>query len=266
LIELIQENDGRECNHSSELRGMTAVVTGSARGIGRAIALELAAAGAQVVVHGRVSADAAAEVCREIEKLGRASEVILCDLADSDQRRQLVERAWKWQGSIDIWVNNAGAASWSFDEKLRQLWQVDVLATVELARLVGRRMKQRGRGVLLNVGWDQAEQGMAGESGELFATVKGAIMAFTRSLAQSLAPEVRVNCLAPGWIKTGWGEQASESWQRRATQDALLQRWGTPSDVARVARFLASPAAAFVAGQIVAVNGGFRFGSHTGIE
>jgi 3-oxoacyl-[acyl-carrier protein] reductase len=68
-----------------------------------------------------------------------------------------------------------------------------------------------------------------------------------------------VNCLAPGWIKTSWGEATSEYWQQRATGEALLGRWGTPEDVARVARFLASPAAGFVTGQIIPVNGGFRY-------
>jgi 3-oxoacyl-[acyl-carrier protein] reductase len=79
-------------------------------------------------------------------------------------------------------------------------------------------------------------------------------------LAKSLAPQVRVNCLAPGWIKTAWGEQASAYWQERARQESLLQRWGTPEDVARAARFLVAPAAAFITGQVLAINGGFRNG------
>ena len=113
-----------------------------------------------------------------------------------------------------------------------------------------------GEGVILNMGWDRAERGMEGDSGELFAAAKGAIMAFTRSLARSLAPQVRVNCLALGWIKTTWGEHASEYWQKRAARESLLARWGTPEDVARVARFLASPDAAGITGQIVAVASG----------
>jgi NAD(P)-dependent dehydrogenase (short-subunit alcohol dehydrogenase family) len=117
-------------------------------------------------------------------------------------------------------------------------------------------MKQRGAGVILNMGWDQAETGMAGDSGEMFAAVKGAVMAATRSLAKSLAPEVRVNCLAPGWIRTEWGEHASAEWQLRARRESLLGRWGTPEDVARVACFLASPAAEFINGQVVHINGG----------
>ena len=81
-------------------------------------------------------------------------------------------------------------------------------------------------------------------------------MAFSRSLAVSLAPEVRVNCLAPGWIRTTWGEQASDAWQKRAVDETPLGRWGAPEDVAAVARFLVSPAAAFVTGQSVRINGG----------
>jgi len=134
------------------------------------------------------------------------------------------------------------------------------MATIRLSRLVGQRMVAAGGDrppVILNMGWDQADVGMAGDSGEMFAAVKGAVIAFTRSLAKSLAPKVRVNCLAPGWIKTAWGEQASAAWQERARAESLLQRWGTPEDVARVARFLASPAAAFVNGQVVSINGGF---------
>src|SRR5205085_5211030 len=112
--------------------------------------------------------------------------------------------------------------------KLAELWAVDVAATVLLARDVGERMRAQGRGVILTVGWDQAETGMDGDSGQLFAATKGAVMAFTRSLALSLAPAVRVNCLAPGWVRTAWGEQASEAWQRRARRETPLDRWGTP--------------------------------------
>jgi 3-oxoacyl-[acyl-carrier protein] reductase len=148
------------------------------------------------------------------------------------------------------------AAQWSFAEKFSQLWQVDVAGSIDLARAVGGRMHQRGSGVIINIGWDQAETGMAGDSGEMFAAAKGAVMAFTRSLAKSLAPAVRVNCIAPGWIRTAWGEEASEYWQRRAVNESLVQRWGTPEDVARAARFIASPAGSFINGQVIAVNGG----------
>jgi 3-oxoacyl-[acyl-carrier protein] reductase len=246
-----------------ELASQTAVVTGSSSGIGRAIAIGLAAAGADVLIHAAKNESGASETAAEVRKQGRQSHVLLADLADPSALDQFADAAWNWRGHVDIWINNAGvdtltgeAAKWSFDKKLAALWAVDVAATIRLSRTIGYRMKQRGRGVILNIGWDQAEAGMAGDSGELFAASKGAVMAFTRSLAKSLAPQVRVNCLAPGWIKTAWGETASEAWQQRAQSESLLHRWGTPEDIAQAAAFLASPAAGFITGQVVPVNGG----------
>jgi len=187
----------------------------------------------------------------------------MADLASRDAGDQLVDRAWElWQG-LDAWLHIAGAdtltgenARLPFDQKLDLLWEVDVVSTIRLCREVGSRMKAQGHGTIVTMGWDQAETGMEGDSGELFAATKGAVMAFTRSLALSLAPEVRVNCLAPGWIRTSWGESAPAAWNDRAIREAPLARWGTPEDVAQVACFLAGPAASFVTGQVVRINGG----------
>jgi 3-oxoacyl-[acyl-carrier protein] reductase len=248
------------------LAGQTAVVTGASGGIGRAIALALAEAGANIVVHGYRRRETAEAVANDIRRLGREATVLLADLAEAGQCAAFADSAWNWRGGVDIWANIAGAdvltgeaANWPFEQKLAALWQVDVLATFVLSRTIGERMKAHGSGVILNMGWDQAEQGMAGDSGQMFATVKGAVMAFSRSLAQSLAPQVRVNCLAPGWIRTAWGEAASEYWQERAVRQSLRGRWGTPDDVARAAVFLAAPAADFITGQIIPINGGFRY-------
>jgi NAD(P)-dependent dehydrogenase (short-subunit alcohol dehydrogenase family) len=115
-------------------------------------------------------------------------------------------------------------------------------------------MKSGAGGVILNLGWDQADTGMEGDSGQLFAATKTAVMAFTKCLA--LAPEVRVNCLAPGWIRTAWGSQASSRWQERVEEETPLGQCGTPEDVAAAARWLASPAAAYITGQVIRVNGG----------
>lgn len=253
-------------NSSAELAGQTAVVTGASKGIGRAIALELAAAGADVLVHGHSNGAAARKVAEEVRRRGGGSAVLLYDLADSAQQQRMFEEAWSWRKGVDIWVNNAGAdvltgrgTKETFEEKIERLWRVDVMSTIRLSRLAGKRMRQTG-GVIINMGWDQVDHGMAGDSGEMFAAIKGAVMAFSRSLAQSLAPNVRVNCLAPGWIRTAWGQQASPQWQTRARGDSLSGRWGTPEDVARVARFLVSPAAGFINGQCVAINGGFQYG------
>jgi 3-oxoacyl-[acyl-carrier protein] reductase len=266
LSDLIRHSENSGSAGSDHLYGATAVVTGSSSGIGKAIALELAAAGANVLVHARTSRDAALNVATKIRSLGREVEVAMFDLAVPAADEQLLDVAWQWRGGVDIWVNNAGAdvvtgerARLSFAEKLELLWRVDVAATIHLSRMVGQRMKQRGSGVILNMGWDQAEHGMGGDSGEMFGPIKGAVMAFSRSLAQTLAPEVRVHCVAPGWIKTAWGDGASKYWQERACRESLLNRWGTPEDVARVARFAVSPAASFMTGHVFPVNGGFRY-------
>lgn len=251
------------------LQGKTAVVTGSSSGIGRAIALRLAEAGAAVHVHCKSRREEAEQVAAAIQAYGTDATVGVADLSDSEARNAFSNLAWQWQQGVDIWVNNAGAdvltgdmATASYEEKLARLWEVDVLATVHLSRQVGAWMQQRStptaRPSLINIGWDQADVGMAGESGEMFAAIKGAVMAFSKSLAKSLAPEVRVNCVAPGWIKTSWGETASDYWQQRACQEALLGRWGTPQDVAEAVYFLASSKADFITGHVLPVNGGFR--------
>lgn len=230
------------------LAGLRALVTGSTSGIGAAIATALADHGAEVITHGRRTGP------------GRH---VAADLRDPAQIDRLANDAWNAFGPLDVLVCNAGAdtltgeaAKWSFDEKLDALLAIDLRATMRLARDLGARMKAQGRGCVLTVGWDQAETGMEGDSGQLFAAVKGAITCFTRSLALSLAPEVRVNCLAPGWIRTAWGETASPVWQERVRDETPLGVWGLPEDVAAAAVWLAAPSARFLTGQTVRVNGG----------
>ncbi len=254
-------HDACQADPRPELAGLRAMVTGSTSGIGRAIAIEFAAAGADVIVHGgrsRLKAEQTAALCRVN---GGESDVILADLRVADECERLFEAAWAKK--VDIWINNAGAdtltgeaGSWNFERKLAELWTVDVEATIRLSRSVGDRMKKGEGGVIVNMGWDQAETGMEGDSGQLFAATKSAIMAFSKSLALTLAPKVRVNCLAPGWIRTAWGDQASDPWQERVRRETPLDRWGTPKDVAKAARWLVSSDAAFITGQVIRVNGG----------
>jgi 3-oxoacyl-[acyl-carrier protein] reductase len=242
---------------------MRTIVLGSTSGIGLAVALALAEQGADVIVHGRHSRKSADDVAEKIAQMGRKSAVLMADLADRSAGDELVDRAWSLWGGLDAWLHLAGAdtltgraARLSFDAKLDLLWSVDVAATIRLCRDVGARMASQGSGSIVTMGWDQAETGMEGDSGELFAATKGAILAFSRSLALSLAPKVRVNALAPGWIKTAWGHGASQAWQDRALAETPLARWGTPDDVAAAACFLVSTAASFLTGQIIRVNGG----------
>jgi 3-oxoacyl-[acyl-carrier protein] reductase len=246
-----------------DLSGRRVVVTGASSGIGRAVALEFARAGADVVIHSRSSNPVVLAVRDECRQMGHRAEHLAMTFDKSCDWRAFVDRAWKILGGIDVWVNNAGAdllttpaAKHDFLDKLQMLLDVDVRSTLLLSKEVGRRMLDAGRGVILNIGWDQAERGMGGDSGELFAAAKSAIMGFTRSLAVSLAPTVRVNCIAPGWIRTAWGERASEAWQERVVRETPLARWGTPEDVAWLARFLASDQAAYITGQIINANGG----------
>ncbi len=248
---------------SRALTGLRAAVLGSTSGIGRAVALALAEAGADVIIHGRRDPDAAEKVAAACREHGVCAEILMADLADRAAQDQLADRAWELWNGLDAWLHLAGAdtltgagARLAFDAKLDRLWAVDVVATIRLCRSVGQRMHARGGGSIVTMGWDQAETGMEGDSGELFAATKGAVMAFTRSLAFSLAPTVRVNAVAPGWIKTGWGEHASDVWQNRVVRETPLARWGTPEDVVRVCRFLVGPDAVFLTGQTVRVNGG----------
>ncbi|MSR60252.1 MAG: SDR family oxidoreductase [Planctomycetaceae bacterium] len=247
----------------ADLSGCQALVTGASSGIGRAIALELARAGADVIVHCRASIADAQTVADECRQLGRTSLVLTADFSDAAQLGPFVERAFEQFPSLSVWVNNAGvdllagaAAKLEYATKLQLLLDIDVTSSLLLSREAGQRMRAAAGGSILNIGWDQADRGMEGDSGELFAAAKNAIMGFTRSLALSLAPEVRVNCIAPGWIRTAWGEKAGDPWQERVLKETPLRRWGTPDDIARLARFLVSPDAAYITGQVINANGG----------
>ena len=251
------------------------VVTGSSSGIGRQIAIELAEDGIDIVVHAARNMEGANEVANLVRQTGREALVVQQDFSDARLLDDFVKRCWDWKSSVDVFVNNAGAdvltgdaVAWDFETKLNAVLQVDVVATLVLSRDVGKRMRDAFamdsiRRSIINIGWDQAKQGMAGDCGEMFAASKGAIMAASKSLAQSLAPGVRVNCIAPGWIQTSWGEGASSEWQSVAKHDSLLERWGTPQDVAAIARFLASESAEFINGQVICANGGFRYGGQS---
>lgn len=245
------------------LTGKCAIVTGGSSGIGRAIAMEFARAGANLIVHYSKSDVAAAEVSEEARQLGVRSRTLAANFSETRGIEAFVDQAFSVWNGLDIWVQNAGvdlltgdAAKLDYSAKLERLLDVDVRAGMLLTKLAGRRMVTAGQGSIVTIGWDQSDRGMAGDSGELFSAAKNAIMGFSRSLAMSLSPTVRVNCIAPGWIKTAWGDTASNSWQQRVLDETPLKRWGRPEDIAKLARFLVSDDAAYITGQVINCNGG----------
>ena len=245
-------------------RGRAVLVTGASSGIGRGIALAFARAGADVAVTYRANAAGAEDVAKAIQALGRRAVVLHLDLADAARIRQVGEAARDAFGRLDTWVNNAGAdiltgagASLSDVEKLDLLLAVDlrgtVLASWEAAALLGT---QPDGGVIINMSWDHVLTGMEGRNPQMYSAVKGGILSFSKSLARSVAPKVRVNILAPGWIETAFGENLDDERHRAVAASTPLGRWGVPDDVAGAAVFLASPAASFMTGQMLMVGGG----------
>jgi 3-oxoacyl-[acyl-carrier protein] reductase len=249
---------------ATPLADLVVLVTGASSGIGRAIALAAARAGADVALTYRANVDGAREVEHDIVSLGRRAAVIQLDVRDDTSTRAVGPAARDALGRLDVWVNNAGAdiltgsgATLPADERLDLLLAVDLRGTVvaswRAAELLGA---QETGGVIINMSWDHVLTGMPGINPQLFAAVKGGVLAFSKSLARSVAPRVRVNVLAPGWIDTSFGADLDERARREVAESTPLQRWGTPADVAGAAVFLASPAAAFMTGQTIVVGGG----------
>ena len=241
------------------LAGLRTVVTGASCGIGRAIAIAFAAAGARVGIGFWRSSEAARALA---DQLGPVHPLLQADLSTPDGCTSIVAEAFAALDNVDVWVNNAGAdvltgeaVQWPAERKLEALLELDLKGTIRCSRLVVARM--RPGGCILNVGWDHATiDGMGGEDPELFAAVKAGVVGFTKSMARSVAPDVRVNVLCPGWIETAFGAGADRAFYDEVAAQTPLRRWGRPEDVAGAAVWLASPAAAFVTGQAVNVNGG----------
>ena len=240
------------------------LVTGASSGIGRAIALAVARAGADVALTYRENERGAREAEQEIAGLGRRALVQRLDLSDLNSIRATGRATRDALGRIDAWINNAGAdiltgpaESLSVVEKLDLLLRVDLrgtmLASWEAAAILGA---QPDGGVIINMSWDHVMSGMAGTNPQLFAAAKGGVMAFSKALARSVAPLVRVNILAPGWIETSFGAGVDERIYRSVVESTPLKRWGKPEDVAGAAVFLASPAAAFLTGETIHIGGG----------
>jgi 3-oxoacyl-[acyl-carrier protein] reductase len=244
------------------LAGRAMLVTGASSGIGRAIALGAARAGADVALTYRSNEQGAREAERAIIALGRRAVVIQLDVADEASVGRVGPAARDALGRLDVWINNAGAdiltgagASLSTNEKLDLLLKVDLRGTMIMSWEAARLLDTNG-GVIINMSWDHVLTGMPGLNPQLYAAVKGGVLAFSKSLARSLAPRIRVNVLAPGWIETSFGAGESDDMRRKVAESTPLQRWGVPDDVAGAAVFLASPAAGFLTGETILIGGG----------
>src|SRR5262245_21728060 len=238
-------------NSTGDLTGRTMLVTGGSSGIGRAIALGAARAGADVAVTFRRNETGARDVERELRAMGRRAAVITLDLADRQSVTDLGPAASAALGRIDAWVNNAGAdiltgpgAKLSDEERLDLLLAVDLRGTIHASWRAADVLKtQADGGVIINMSWDHVLTGMAGTNPQMYSAVKGGILSFSKSLARSLAPRVRVNVIAPGWIETAFAHGLEDKRRRAVAESTPLERWGTPDDVAGAVVFLASPAA-----------------------
>lgn len=246
------------------LEGKVVVVTGGSSGIGRAIVRRCAGAGADVLLSYRRNRRGAEEVAEGLATTGRRVEIIQADIAREEDVATLAREASARFGRMDVWINNAGADILTGDgkgltplEKLDLLLAVDVRGTVLASWAAAKLLREQGRsGVIINMSWDHVAHGMAGENPVLYSAAKGAVMSFSKSFAREVAPDIRVNILAPGFIETAFGEDADPRFRDEVVRMTPLKRWGTPDDVAGAALFLASDDAAFMTGQMIMVNGG----------
>ena len=246
---------------ATDLEGTRALVTGASRGIGRAIALGLSHAGCDVVGLAR-SGDALVQLGAEVEAAGRSFLAVEHDLAQVDGIDAAAERAWEWQGGLDVLVNAAGIiirtgplevtpAEWD------ETFGVNVRGTFFLTQAVGRRMLEADGGSVVTV------TSLAGEivtkASLSYQSSKAALIQMTRALAVHWAPTVRVNAVAPGYVRTdlntAWLEQPEN--RDYVLGNTPLGRVGQPTDVVGCVRFLASPAAGYVTGQNLRVDGGW---------
>ena len=252
---------GRRLMWQVDLAGSTALVTGASRGIGRAIALGLASAGADVVGVARSEGDLGS-LRSDVVKLGGACLPVVADLSDVDSIHRVASQGWEWRSGIDILVNAAGVIVRrdppdACPEDFDRVMNVNVRAPFLLCQDIGWRMREVGGGSIVNVGSVAGEE-VTGAA-LTYQASKAALMHLTRGFAARLAPQVRVNAVAPGYIRTSLTEEwLSEPGNLRyvETRNASGQV-GEPGDVVAAVVFLASPDAAYITGQNLRIDGGW---------
>jgi 3-oxoacyl-[acyl-carrier protein] reductase len=246
---------------SSLLRGRVAIVTGGARGIGRATVLRLAEAGADVVINYARNQEAAECVARRARELGVQALPLRADVSDVAQTAAVVDATVKQFGRVDLLVANAGIWEGAPVEEISEaLWDrvidANLKGTWAACRAVVPFMKEQGSGAIVIVSSTAGQRGEAGYSN--YAASKGGQISFTKSLAAELAPRIRVNSVAPGWVDTELNDVVfgDEPFKRKIVDTIPLGRVATADDIALAIVFLASDWAASITGEILNVNGG----------
>jgi 3-oxoacyl-[acyl-carrier protein] reductase len=243
-----------------ELQGKTALVTGASRGIGKAVALALAAAGADVIVNYAGSRDAAEAVAEQIRGLGRRAETFQANVSDAAQAEALVKFAFDTFGKLDILVNNAGITRDNLlirmkEEEWDEVIAVNLKGVYNCLKAAARPMMKQRSGTIINI---SSVVGVIGNVGQVnYSAAKAGVIGMTKSAARELAPRgITVNCVAPGYIATDMTNKLGEDIKETLLGHIPLARMGTPEEVAGVVRFLASDAASYMTGQTIHVDGG----------
>jgi 3-oxoacyl-[acyl-carrier protein] reductase len=188
---------------------------------------------------------------------------VAADVSQGNDVERLVAEALAAFGAVHVWVNNAGAdiltgeaATWPDEEKWDRVMAVDLKGTWLCSRAAAAAMAAGQRGAIVNISWDHVLTGMGNPTAAIYAAAKGGVLALSRCLARELAPRVRVNVVAPGWIQTAWGERVDEATSHSVVEATPLARWGTPDDVAAAVLFLVSSESSFITGETILVGGG----------